>query len=90
MTREVEIKPSLDEEGNQYFPVAHVNGIIGIEEVDVSAAVQINTDEINALKVKVEQLEIKDLSLQIAINELVASNEQLQLRVQALEGAETE
>ena len=51
---------------------------------------QVNTDEINTLKVKVEQLEAKDLSLQIAINELVASNEQLQLRVAALEGAETE
>lgn len=90
MTREVEIKPSLDEDGNEYFPVVHVNGLIGFEDIDVSSIVQTNTDEINALKIKVEQLESKDLSLQIAINELVASNEQLKLRVQALEGTETE
>lgn len=90
MTREVEIKPSLDEDGNEYFPVVHIDGLIGREDIDVSQGVQVNTDEINALKIKVEQLEAKDLSLQIAINELVASNEQLQLRVEALEGVETE
>lgn len=90
MTREVEIKPSLDEDGNEYFPVVHIDGLIGREDIDVSTAVQGNIEEINALKIKVEQLEAKDLSLQIAINEIIASNEQLKLRVQALEGAETE
>lgn len=90
MTREVEIKHSLDEDGNEYFPVTHISGVIGFEDIDVSTSVQVNTDEINALKTKVEQLESKDLSLQIAINELVASNEHLKLRVEALEGNEME
>lgn len=90
MTREIEIRPSLDEDGNEYFPVVHIDGLIGREDIDVSENVLANTDEINTLKIKTEELETTNFSLRTAINELVASNAQLKLRVQALEGVETE
>lgn len=90
MTREIEIRPSLDEDGNEYFPVVHIDGLIGREDIDVSENVLANTDEINTLKIKTEKLETTNFSLRTAINELVASNAQLKLRVQALEGVETE
>ncbi|MDK9867029.1 hypothetical protein ACP3TM_08600 [Staphylococcus sp. IPLA37010] len=90
MTREIEIRPSLDEDGNEYFPVVHIDGLIGREDIDVSENVLANTDEINTLKIKTEELKTTNFSLRTAINELVASNAQLKLRVQALEGVETE
>lgn len=90
MTRSVEIKASLDEDGNEYFPVVHIDGLIGKEDIDTSEMVQSNTDEINGLKARIEELEIKNNSQKTAINELVRGLEEVRGRVKVLEESDTE
>lgn len=78
MSRRLDIKYPLDDEGNEYIAVTHTDAVIGLDITTINEGIAINLSEILALKTKVESLEIENVNLK-------NKNTELENRIIALE-----
>lgn len=78
MSRRLDIKYPLDDDGNEYMAMTHADAVIGLDITTINEGIAINLSEILALKTKVEALEIENVSLK-------NKNTELENRIIALE-----
>lgn len=78
MSRRLDIKYPLDDEGNEYIAVTHTDAVIGLDITTINEGIAINLSEILALKTKVEALEIENVNIK-------NKNTELENRIIALE-----
>lgn len=78
MSRRLDIKYPLDDEGNEYIAVTHTDAVIGLDITTINEGIAINLSDILALKTKVEALEVENVNLK-------NKNAELENRIIALE-----
>lgn len=78
MSRQLDIKYPLDDDGNEYIAMTHTDAVIGLDISTIYEGIATNLAEILALKIKVEALEVENVNLK-------NKNTELENRIIALE-----
>lgn len=77
---EINIRYLQDTEGERYFPMTHVNAILGLEEFD-------NGDDVENLQQIIRSLNITISTLQSRVLTLETDNEQMKQDIEILKAA---
>lgn len=70
MSRRLDIKYPLDDDGNEYMAMTHADAVIGLDITTINEGIAINLSEILALKTKIEALEVENVNLKNKNTEL--------------------
>ncbi|RTX73762.1 hypothetical protein CD117_04025 [Mammaliicoccus sciuri] len=77
---EINIRYLQDTEGERYFPMTHVNAILGLEEFD-------NGDDVENLQQIIRSLNITISTLQSRVLTLETDNEQMKQDIEILKAS---
>lgn len=80
---EINIRYLQDTEGDRYFPMTHVNAILGLEEFDNGDDIKDLESLINSMRVAISSLQTSNAKLQ---TDLISAKQQIEQNKLDIEG----